>query len=331
MFKETLCAHANDAESNRSSLEDFLDKCQAAVAQSKIGGWNIRAVEDRAGKQFIAVHMPSVWSVVDKAFLPSYSRSIVESGILKAGGNKRGTQKFYRSEDETKTYLRACIQPQGENTSIPKEPVMVPRKCVVIPASLSWDLYEAIIPPRVEDLAVPEPELPQLPPVTTSCQGGGNSPNSNGEGVSSPQSQSVTKNKKESVLEKETEITHTPASGDIDGVLSSKKVVTQPTQGTSNASGDPVSAVTKGVVTGGNSMVTEPESSNSPLADPISARADALKECQTWPEVLALPPVLQPINKAAWNQLYHHHPEHWRRLEDIRLSYIDPDEVEWED
>ena len=221
--KETLCAHANDAESNRSSLEDFLDKCQAAVAQSKIGGWNIRAVEDRAGKQFIAVHMPSVWSVVDKAFLPSYSRSIVESGILKAGGNKRGTQKFYRSEDETKTYLRACIQPQGENTSIPKEPVMVPRKCVVIPASLSWDLYEAIIPPRVEDLAVPEPELPQLPPVTTSCQGGGNSPNSNGEGVSSPQSQSVTKNKKESVLEKETEITHTPASGDIDGVLSSKK------------------------------------------------------------------------------------------------------------
>jgi hypothetical protein len=348
--KGTLCHYANDAETNRSSLEDFLDKLQALQASSKIGGWNIRAVEDRDGRQFIAVHLPSVWEAVDRTFSPMYSRQIVVNAILKAGGDKRATQKFWRSEDEAKAYFRALLQPQGESYSPPSEPELVPRKCVTIPAAMAKDLYEAIIPPKIEPL-----ELPELPPVTTSYQGGGNQQNSSTAKDTDTQNTSVTKNKKESVLEKETDT----SSGDVKETFVSEKVVTEPPPPPSKpaAASDP--PVTNEVVTEGNQVVTEPQSGNSPppapppgvdpvtssyqdevteplLSDPVSDRAAALMSCHTWSEVMQLEPVLTPISEAAWCKLYHVYPEQFSRLQDLRLQHeasttIPLDEIEWED
>ncbi len=141
----TVCKTANDADSASDSLSDFLDKISALHSQSVVGEWNIRLITTRTGFEGLAVNMSSVWAKVDGTYKVPYSRKVIESQIAQAGGVLKSAQKFYRSEDEVKSYRRSLIN--GHNESVdyvpPKPPEETTRKCVLIPLSLVKDFISS--------------------------------------------------------------------------------------------------------------------------------------------------------------------------------------------
>ncbi len=143
--KGTVCKTANDADSASDSLTDFLDKISALHSQSVVGEWNIRLVTTRTGFEGLAVNMSSVWAKVDGTYKVPYSRKVIESQIAQAGGVLKSAQKFYRSEDEVKSYRRSLVN--GHNESVdyvpPKPPEETTRKCVLIPLSLVKDFISS--------------------------------------------------------------------------------------------------------------------------------------------------------------------------------------------
>ncbi len=273
----TVCAAANDSESNKSSLADFLERLEALVASGHAGGWNTRAVVDKAGNELIAIYMPSLWPEVDRQFKPPYSRAIIQGAIAKAGGGLSGVQRFYRTRDEALAYHRALISPQGENGP-PTEPDTTPRKCVLIPASCAPQLYLAIQPPHPEPIQECPPE-----PVTsvTSCYPSvtskGNSENPCPDDVSGGFSDSVTFSKKMSTLEKSDSLSGDTPHGEVGetngNVPTFEKKVTDSPPEPSTPSAARVSPVTTGEVTGGNRGVTGGNSASLHAPDPVSEPA----------------------------------------------------------
>jgi hypothetical protein len=279
----TVCPRLNVSSANKPSLADFLERLESLVASGHAGGWNARAVVDKAGNELIAIYMPSVWPEVDNKFKPPYSRAIIQAAIAKAGGSLSGVQRFYRTRDETLAYQRAVLAPQGENSTPPQEPDTTPRKCVVIPAALAPELYLAIIPPSPEPLqneppspppppqdgpppGPPEPPSPVQEPVTsvTSCYppvtSKGNSENPCPVDVSASFPVPVTFLKNTSTLEKSDSLTgdtdQEEEENDKDNAPTFEKKVTDPPLGASNPDTASVSAVTfsgNTEVTGGNS------------------------------------------------------------------------------
>ncbi len=143
--KGTVCKTANDADSASDSLTDFLDKISALHSQSVVGEWNIRLITTRTGFEGLAVNMSSVWAKVDGTYKVPYSRKVIESQIAQAGGVLKSAQKFYRSEDEVKSYRRSLINGhnEGEDYVPPKPPEETTRKCVLIPLSLVKDFISS--------------------------------------------------------------------------------------------------------------------------------------------------------------------------------------------
>ncbi len=141
-----LCKQANDADSAADSLFDFLDKLHALHSQSLIGEWDTRLVETSEMGLAVAVVMPSVWSSLDFHFNPPYSRRVIESLIVKAGGQLKSVQKFHRSSDESKAYYRALISPRIDSDGgiiPPREPDCISRRCVLIPGSIAADFIKS--------------------------------------------------------------------------------------------------------------------------------------------------------------------------------------------
>ncbi|MCH2247227.1 MAG: hypothetical protein MK111_21800 [Crocosphaera sp.] len=140
-----MCKTANDADSASDSLTDFLDKISALHSQSVVGEWNIRLVTTRTGFEGLAVNMSSVWAKVDGTYKVPYSRKVIESQIAQAGGVLKSAQKFYRSEDEVKSYRRSLINGhnEGDDYVPPKPPEETTRKCVLIPLSLVKDFISS--------------------------------------------------------------------------------------------------------------------------------------------------------------------------------------------
>ena len=141
----SVCKTANDADSASDSLSDFLDKISALHSQSVVGEWNIRLVTTKTGFEGLAVNMSSVWAKVDGTYKVPYSRKVIESQIAQAGGVLKSAQKFYRSEDEVKSYRRSLINGhnEGDDYVPPKPPEETTRKCVLIPLSLVKDLISS--------------------------------------------------------------------------------------------------------------------------------------------------------------------------------------------
>ncbi|MDJ0731113.1 MAG: hypothetical protein QNJ33_14090 [Crocosphaera sp.] len=141
----TVCKTANDADSASDSLTDFLDKISALHSQSVVGEWNIRLITTRSGFEGLAVNMSSVWAKVDGTYKVPYSRKVIESQIAQAGGVLKSAQKFYRSEDEVKSYRRSLINGhnEGDDYVPPKPPEETTRKCVLIPLRLVKDFISS--------------------------------------------------------------------------------------------------------------------------------------------------------------------------------------------
>jgi hypothetical protein len=111
-YLSSLCGEANNDESNKSSLDDFLDKLLVLRSQSEVGEWNCRLItsdgnpENRNYKS-LAIYLHGTWSLVSRYFkneLP-YSQKMIRQQIEKAGGKTYSKQKFHCDRDSSITYL----------------------------------------------------------------------------------------------------------------------------------------------------------------------------------------------------------------------------------
>lgn len=140
-----VCPGVNDPDEAGDSLRDFFEKLFVLHSQSKIGDWNLRYIngEDEEPKA-LALHIPSVWAVFDKEFSATYNRKVIESLIAENGGHA-STQKFHRSEDESKAYYRTLLTPRYDaNGDLvpPTPPQWTNRRCLEIPIEAVKNLSE---------------------------------------------------------------------------------------------------------------------------------------------------------------------------------------------
>ncbi len=138
-----MCGEANNDESNKSSLDDFLDKLLVLRSQSEVGEWNCRLItsdgnpENRNYKS-LAIYLHGTWSLVSRYFkneLP-YSQKMIRQQIEKAGGKTYSKQKFHCDRDSSITYQRWKVNIKADMNGeivMPKAPEMVARSCVEIP------------------------------------------------------------------------------------------------------------------------------------------------------------------------------------------------------
>ncbi|MDJ0733533.1 MAG: hypothetical protein QNJ47_05495 [Nostocaceae cyanobacterium] len=93
-YLSLLCGEANEDESNKSSLDDFIDRLLILRSQTEIGEWNCRLItedgnpENRNYKS-LAVYLHGVWSLMSRYFknqLP-YSHSY-DSPANREGGRE---------------------------------------------------------------------------------------------------------------------------------------------------------------------------------------------------------------------------------------------------
>jgi hypothetical protein len=142
-YLSSLCGEANDDESNKSSLDDFLDKLLVLRSQTEVGEWNCRLItsdgnpENRNYKS-LAVYLHGTWSLVSRYFkneLP-YSQKMIRQQIEKAGGKTYSKQEFHCDRDSSITYQRWKVNIKADMNGeivMPKAPEMVARSCVEIP------------------------------------------------------------------------------------------------------------------------------------------------------------------------------------------------------
>lgn len=140
--KNYLCPQANELESDKDSLTDFLEKLAQMRSEGLVGEWNVTNV--RSGhKPYLAVDLASVWAEFERRFNPNYSRQSLTGLIQNKGGKTNQAQKFVATKLEWNEYLKAKaaydrLSPHEQNaTSEPIRPrKSALRKCLLIPESL---------------------------------------------------------------------------------------------------------------------------------------------------------------------------------------------------
>ncbi|BAY93638.1 MULTISPECIES: hypothetical protein [unclassified Tolypothrix] len=141
-----LCGEANEDESKKSSLDDFIDKLLVLRSQTEVGEWNCRLITEDGNPEnhnykSLAVYIHSVWPVMSRYFkseLP-YSQKMIRQQIQKAGGKTYSKQKFHCDKDSSIAYQRCQLNVRADVNGeiiVPKSPQMATRSCVEIPIEL---------------------------------------------------------------------------------------------------------------------------------------------------------------------------------------------------
>ena len=189
----SLCAEANQEESNQSSFEDFIDKLLVLRSETKVGPWNCRLIttdgnQNSRNYKCLAVYLKDVWKIAQEHFkndLP-YSQRIIRNQIEAAGGVTYSKQKFHSDKDSSIAYSRLLLSPRLDadgNPLPPSPPPWVSRSCVEIPIQLLFDRIQAF-----EEFPPPDDEPPSSPPPDGGNDGGGGYHGGDGHGGLTPDS-----------------------------------------------------------------------------------------------------------------------------------------------
>jgi hypothetical protein len=138
-----LCPAADDLESDKDSLTDYLEKLQVLQSENLIGEWNVTITENREGEKFLALWNTSVWPEFNKRFSVNYSKQTVER-LAQDRGAIRQPVKFVDSKLTWIEYLRdkadaqrdchiAALKPPSKN---------VGHKSILIPYELVAQIWE---------------------------------------------------------------------------------------------------------------------------------------------------------------------------------------------
>jgi hypothetical protein len=136
-----LCSTANEFESDKDSLQDFLEKLEVMQAQGSVGEWNYASVTS-GGKFYRAVYLAEIWTKFDREFAPNYSRQSLQQ-LVEGRGGQITAQKFVATKLEWIEYERAIAEHNRQTeddfesrVSPPARPKKTAlRKCLLIPES----------------------------------------------------------------------------------------------------------------------------------------------------------------------------------------------------
>ena len=177
-YLKGLCGDANQDESKKSSLDDFIDRLLVLRSQTEVGEWNCRLITEDGSSEnrnykSLAVYLHGVWPTMSRYFknnLP-YSQKIIRQQIEKAGGKTCSKQKFHCDKDSSVTYQRLKVNLRTDadgNSLLPTPPETVTRSCVEIPIQLLLD--------RLNGFELPDAaNSPPSSPPPDSSGGAGNS------------------------------------------------------------------------------------------------------------------------------------------------------------
>ena len=144
-----LCPELNEAQTGLNSITDFVERFIAAKSTSAIGTWNFGLVKTAEQGICLAIHMPSVWPVIESGDPPPYNRSVLERVLVEKGAIKNKPAKLDRDRDSTQAYQREIHKGrnEGEGWIPPSKPKPVNKKCLLIPERLWGDLGFLLLVP----------------------------------------------------------------------------------------------------------------------------------------------------------------------------------------
>ncbi len=146
---KNLCPELNEAQTGLNSIADFVERFMAARSTSALGAWNFSLVKTAEQGNCLAIHMPSVWSVIERGDPPPYNRSVLERVLVEKGAIKNKPAKLDRDRDSTLAYQREIHKGrnEGEGWIPPTKPKPVNKKCILIPERLWGDLGFLLLVP----------------------------------------------------------------------------------------------------------------------------------------------------------------------------------------
>jgi hypothetical protein len=146
---QNLCPELNEAQTGLNSITDFVERFIAAKSISAIGTWNFGLVKTAEQGNCLAIHMPSVWSVIESGDPPPYNRSVLERVLVEKGALKNKPAKLDRDRDSTQAYQREIHKGrnEGDGWIPPSKPKPVNKKCLLIPERLWGDLGFLLLVP----------------------------------------------------------------------------------------------------------------------------------------------------------------------------------------
>jgi hypothetical protein len=146
---QNLCPELNEAQTGLNSIADFVERFIAAKSISAIGTWNFGLVKTAEQGNCLAIHMPSVWPVIESGDPPPYNRSVLERVLVEKGALKNKPAKLDRDRDSTQAYQREIHKGrnEGEAWVSPSKPKPVNKKCLLIPERLWGDLGFLLLVP----------------------------------------------------------------------------------------------------------------------------------------------------------------------------------------
>lgn len=150
---QNLCPELNEAQTGLNSIADFVERFIAAKSTSAIGAWNFGLVRTAEQGNCLAIHMPSVWSVIESGDPPPYNRSVLERVLVEKGAIKNKPAKLERDRDSTLAYQREIHKGrnEGDGWVPPTKPKPVNKKCLLIPERLWGDLGFVPLAPDSDD------------------------------------------------------------------------------------------------------------------------------------------------------------------------------------
>lgn len=165
-YLSLLCGDANEDESKRASLDDFIDRLLILRSQTEIGEWNCRLITEDGNSEncnykSLAVYLHGVWSLMSRYFkndLP-YSQKMIRQQIEKAGGKTCSKQKFHCDKDSSIMYgrLKVNFRLDTDGTPmLPCPPEMVTRSCVEIPIKSLLDRVHSFEMPHESNIEAEE-------------------------------------------------------------------------------------------------------------------------------------------------------------------------------
>jgi hypothetical protein len=137
---KVICPQANEVESNKDSLTDFLEKLAILRSRNIVGEWNVTQVR-RKLEPMLAINLADVWDIFTKNFSVNYSRQSIQNLIAEAGGEIGSNQKFIANAQTWLDYQKAKDAHDRDNSDYGSRSPMAPKKtrvqrCVLIPTKI---------------------------------------------------------------------------------------------------------------------------------------------------------------------------------------------------
>ena len=156
-----LCRVANDSDSGKSSVKDFVEKLRTLEERSLIGPWNYREFVRRDGKKVAAVKLTSVWSAFERNFQVQYDLQQIKADNEQNGGrNKDVKQAFAASQKEFQAWE---IGKLNKNSDLNEYQKKVDRCIEIVLGNYGLDDEDDPIAPIVPNDNKSDPIAPVMP------------------------------------------------------------------------------------------------------------------------------------------------------------------------